>query len=76
MKNITISLPNELAHKAKVFAAEHNTSVSRFVGSLLSERLENELSYRSAMETWCAQPPSMINEPEAPYPSRDSVYER
>lgn len=76
MKNVTITLPDELAHQAKVFAAEQNTSVSRFVGELLSERLEQEQGYRDAMNKWHVAEPLVINESGAPYPSRDDLHDR
>lgn len=76
MKNVTISLPDDLAHKAKVFAAEHNTSVSKYVGGLLAERLEAEQGYRSAMNKWKNRKPMVLNEAGTKYPSRDDVHER
>ena len=76
MKNVTITLPEELAQKAKVFAAEHNTSVSRYVGRLLSERLEQEQGYRDAMEQWFSVKPSLINEKGVKYPNREDLHER
>jgi len=76
MKNVTISLPDALAHRAKVFAAEQNTSVSRYVGSLLTERLEAEQGYRDALAKWKTRKPMVLNESRLPYPSRDSLYER
>ncbi len=76
MKNVTISLPDELAHRAKVFAAEHNTSVSKYVGRLLSERLEAEQGYVMAMDRWQAKKPMLLNEAGVKYPARDSLYER
>jgi len=48
MKNITISLEEEVAHWARVWAAENDTSVSRFVGDLLQTRMEEERGYRRA----------------------------
>jgi plasmid stability protein len=76
VKNVTITLPDELAHRAKVFAAEHNTSVSRYVGALLAERLEAEQGYRDALAKWRTRKPLVLNEGRLPYPSRDSLYER
>jgi predicted transcriptional regulator len=76
MKNVTITLPDELAQKAKVFAAEQNTSVSRYVGKLLSERLEQEQGYRDAMNQWCSVEPSILNEDGAKYPTREELHER
>lgn len=38
-RNITLSLPDELIRKAKVLAAQRDTSVSALVGSLLTQLL-------------------------------------
>jgi plasmid stability protein len=76
VKNVTISLPDELAHRAKVFAAEHNTSVSKYVGRLLSERLEAEQGYAQAMSQWRARKPMLLSEAGSKYPARSDLYER
>jgi hypothetical protein len=76
MKNVTISLPDEWAHRAKVFAAERNTSVSRYVGQLLAEKLEAEQGYRKAFNVWRSRTPMILNESRGPYPARDDVHER
>ncbi|MCI1748891.1 MAG: ribbon-helix-helix domain-containing protein [Acidipropionibacterium sp.] len=39
-RNLTISLPDDLVHRAKVFAAEHDTSVSALVRDLLADAVE------------------------------------
>lgn len=76
MKNVTITLPDELAHQAKVFAAEQNTSVSKFVGRLLAERLEAEQGYEEAMKRWRSKKPITLHESGGPYPDRGALYAR
>ena len=76
MKNVTISLPEHLAHRAKVLAAEQNTSVSKYVGQLLAERLETEQEYQAASARWKARKPMVLNESGEKYPGRDSLHER
>ncbi len=76
MKNVTISLPDELAHLAKVFAAEHNTSVSKYVGKLLAERLEAEQGYQVIMAQWRTREPMVLNEAGGKYPDRESLHDR
>jgi hypothetical protein len=39
MKNITITLPDELAHRARIEAAHAEKSVSRFIADLLAEKV-------------------------------------
>jgi plasmid stability protein len=76
VKNITISLPDDLAHRAKVFAAEHNTSVSRFVGELLAERLQQATRYQRAFQQWKAREVGPLSDGVTGYPSRDELHER
>jgi hypothetical protein len=76
VKNITISLPDELAHRAKVFAAENNTSVSRYVGALLAEKLESDTGYRAAMKRWRSRTATHLNSSGRRYPLRDQLYDR
>jgi hypothetical protein len=73
VRNITISLPEELAHRAKVFAAENNTSVSRYVGALLAEKLESDTGYREAMKRWRSRKATCLNSSGRRYPSRDQL---
>ena len=40
MKNITISVPNETYFAARVWAAEHKTSISRMVARILKQMSE------------------------------------
>jgi hypothetical protein len=42
MRNVTITLPDELAHRARIAAAKEDKSLSRFVADLLEERCEVE----------------------------------
>jgi plasmid stability protein len=47
MKNITISMDDELARETRIEAARAGKSVSRFVAELLKERLEKSPEKRS-----------------------------
>ena len=50
MKNLTVSLKENVALWARVWAAKHNTSVSRMLGDFLEEKMEEEEGYQLAME--------------------------
>ncbi len=41
-RNITFSLPVELIRRAKIYAAEHNTTANAFVREVLEEALSRE----------------------------------
>jgi len=45
MKNVTIKLENDVAHWAKVWAAEHNTSVSQMLGNALKRMKKEKTGY-------------------------------
>ena len=47
-KNITLSMPEHLVRRARVFAAERDTSVSALVAELLTELVGEELDYDAA----------------------------
>ena len=42
MKNITLSLPDDLLRKSREYAEKHGTSLNQFVRDLLSKVLQNE----------------------------------
>lgn len=48
-RNITFSLPAELVHQAKVYAAEHETTLNSLVKRLLQETVSRENQTRSAV---------------------------
>jgi plasmid stability protein len=75
MRNITISLDEKVARWVRVWAAEHDTSVSRFVGDLLQARMESEQSYQRAMKAFLARRPRELKT-QGRYPSRDELHER
>jgi plasmid stability protein len=76
MKNITITLDEEVARWARIKAAEAETSVSRLVGEMLRQSMLNEQAYRSAMHRFLAKEPKPISETGSAYPERDEVHER
>lgn len=55
-RNVTLSLPEELFRRAKVFAAEHDTSVSALVADLLMSRVDVEYD-----RAWAAEEQLMRN---------------
>ncbi|MHB8068400.1 MAG: DUF6364 family protein [Desulfobaccales bacterium] len=76
MKNVTITLDEEVARWARIRAAEQNTSVSRLVGEMLKDKMQEEEAYLLAMEQYLAQKPKVMKKPGASYPSREELHER
>jgi hypothetical protein len=76
MKNVTITLDNEVAQWVRVYAAERNSSVSRFVGELLAERMRADRGYATAMRRFLNGTPRRLQAKAAAYPTRDSLHDR
>ncbi len=49
-RNITLSLPAELVKQAKIYAAQHDTSINAIVRELLEEKVSQEARVRAAVE--------------------------
>lgn len=76
MKNVTISLEEEVARWARIRAAEAETSVSRLVGEMLREKMVSEQGYRAAREQFFSVRPRRLREPGKPLPTRQQVHDR
>jgi hypothetical protein len=76
MKNVTLTLDDEVAQWARIWAARHNTSVSKLLGELLAERMRDETGYEAAMKRFFSRPPSRIKSKGERYPYRDELHER
>ncbi len=75
MKNITIKLENDVAQWSRVWAAEHNTSVSRILGDLLKRMKKEKTGYAQAMQQFLSVEPRPLKK-SGEYPSRDDLHER
>ena len=76
MKNVTVSLDEEVARWARVWAAEHDTSVSRMLGKLIEEKMAEERDYVRAKEQFLSREPRKLKSRSAKLPSRDDLHER
>jgi hypothetical protein len=76
MKNVTITLDEEVARWARILAAQKNTSVSRLVGSLLKDKMQEEAAYALAMEQYLLIQPTVLKKPGDRYPRREELHER
>lgn len=76
MKNVTITLDEEVARWARIKAAEENTSVSRLVGELLKEKMRQGKAYRLEMEKYLSQEPRVLKKAGSRYPRREELYGR
>jgi len=76
MKNVTITLDEEVARWARIKAAEQDTSVSRLVGEMLREKMMNEQSYHSSMQRYLSKSPRPLSKRGTRYPTREKIHER
>lgn len=76
MKNVTISVEEDVLRWAKVWAAQHDTSVSRMLGEELRRKMLSEEQYERARRRFQGRAPKPLKPVRTSYPSRDSIYER
>ena len=76
MKNVTITLENDVANWARIMAAKKNTSVSKLLGKVLKEEMLQEQGYELAMHQYLSNIAKPLKLNAAKYPDRDSLYER
>ena len=75
LKNVTITLEDDVARWARMEAARENTSVSRFVGELLAHRMRQNREYEAAMEGYLSVKPRAISK-GSQYPRRETLHDR
>jgi hypothetical protein len=76
MKNVTITLEDDVARWARIRAAELNTSVSRLVGEMLRDLKQQEDRYQAAMKQYLSQEPELLRQPGEKYPRREELHDR
>lgn len=76
VKNVTITLDEEVARWARIKAAEQDTSVSGLVGEMLREKMSRERSYHSSMRRFLSRKPRPLSERGTQYPRREEIDER
>jgi len=76
MRNITITVEEKVARWARVWAARHDSSVSRLVGALLAEKMERDRGYQAAMRRDMVRPPLPLKASGTSYPKRGELHER
>jgi hypothetical protein len=73
-RNITITVEEDVARWARVEAARNDTSVSRLLGEILKQRMQEADHYAYAMRRALARKP-FLNSP-GHYLSREEVHDR
>jgi hypothetical protein len=73
MKNVTVTMEDQVADWARMEAARRNTSVSRLIGELLAEKMRHDDAYARAMREELEF--KSIGTSEGRFPSRAEMYE-
>ena len=77
MRNVTVTLDEETADKARVKAAEQKISLSRYIGEVLRRELRHEDAYEAAYRAWREdRKPWPLRGVSRPYPKREELYDR
>lgn len=74
LRNITITLEENVARWARLEAAKQETSVSRLLARILQERMIQQDEYGRAMRRALARKPFLKT--AGSYPSRQEVHDR
>lgn len=75
-RNITIVLDEASARWVRVEAARRDTSVSRYVGDLVTRERTRDEAYDAAMSRFLSRSPRILGAEESRLPSREEVHER
>ena len=76
MKNVTITLDEEVARWARIRAAEGDTSLSRLVGELLRQKMLDEGNYQTSMQNYLAKSARVLKKQGDTYPDREILHDR
>lgn len=76
MKNVTITLDEDVAHWARVEAAKRDTSMSRLVGEMLRERMRSLDAYEEARRQFFSVEPQPLRSEDKSLPSREELHDR
>jgi hypothetical protein len=74
LRNITITLEEDLARWARIEAAREDTSVSQFLAELLRQRMREQDRYEQSMRSFLARKP--FPKTDGKYPTREEIYNR
>ena len=74
LRNVTVTLEEQVARWARIEAARNDTSVSRLLGAILKERMLEKSAYDKAMRRALARQAFMKT--DGRYPSREEAHDR
>jgi hypothetical protein len=74
LRNVTVTLEEDVAQWARIEAARRDTSVSRLLGGLLKERMAAQDGYERAMRRALAREPFLRS--DGRYLTREEAHDR
>ena len=74
LRNVTVTLKEEVARWTRLEAARHDVSVSRLLSEMLRERMAQQDDYEKAMKRALARKPFLKT--DGRYLTRDEVHDR
>ena len=74
LRNVTVTLEEEVAQWARIEAARRDTSVSRLLGALLKERMSAQDGYEKAMRRSLGREPFLRS--NGRYLTREEAHDR
>lgn len=74
MRNVTVTLEEDVAQWARIEAARCDTSVSRLLGSLLKERMSTQDDYEKTMRRALERQPFLRS--KGRYLTREEAHDR
>jgi hypothetical protein len=74
LRNVTVTLEEDVAQWARIEAARRDTSVSRLLGALLKERMTAQDGYERAMRRALARKPFLRS--DGNYLTREEAHDR
>jgi hypothetical protein len=74
LRNVTVTLEEDVAQWARIEAARRDTSVSRLLGELLKERMTAQDSYKRAMRSALTRKPFLRS--TGRYLTREEAHDR
>ena len=76
MKNVTVTLPEDVAHWVRVRAAQNDCSVSRWLADVLEKMRSQEDEYMIAMERFLARKTRELRWIDRQKPTREQLHDR
>lgn len=74
LRNVTVTLEEEVARWARLEAARQDTSVSRFLGGILRQRMTESDGYAKARRRYLSREPFLKS--DGAYPTREEIHDR